>query len=130
MNTPLHLHLLNVSENNCFVNLANEKSYELRNSAAPLILKNGVKIILFFCWKVSKWNQLYSLTIAHLWCNGYSTSISTCEMWRDKSYKARVRFGTRVGVWMRVRVRVRVRNSAIFETGGCECGGTRRLKNY
>ena len=37
---------------------------------------------------------------------------------------ARVRFGIRV--W----VRVRVRDSAIFEKGGCGCGGTRRLKNY
>ena len=39
------------------------------------------------------------------------------------SYEARVRFGTRV------RVRVRVRDSAIFEKIGCGCSGTRRLKN-
>ena len=39
-------------------------------------------------------------------------------------YEARVRFGTRV------RVRVRVRDSAIFEKGGYGCGRTRRLKNY
>ena len=37
-------------------------------------------------------------------------------------YVAQVRFG--------IRVRVRVRDSAIFEKGGCGCGGTRRLKNY
>ena len=36
-----------------------------------------------------------------------------------KTYEARVRFGTQV----------RVRDSAIFEKGGCGCGGTRRLKN-
>ena len=41
-----------------------------------------------------------------------------------KTYEARVRFGTRV--W----VQVRVRDSAIFENVGCGCGGTRRLKNY
>ena len=35
-------------------------------------------------------------------------------------YVARVHFG----------IRVRVRDSAIFEKGGCRCGGTRRLKNY
>ena len=40
------------------------------------------------------------------------------------TYEARVRFGTRV------RVRVRVWDSAIFEKGGCGCGKTRRLKNY
>ena len=40
------------------------------------------------------------------------------------TYEARVRFETRV------RVRVRVRVSAIFEKGGCGCGGTRQLKNY
>ena len=34
-------------------------------------------------------------------------------------YVARVRF----------EIRVRVRDSAIFEKGGCRCGGTRRLKN-
>ena len=28
-----------------------------------------------------------------------------------------------------MRVRVRVQDSAIFEKGGCGCGGTRRLKN-
>ena len=39
-----------------------------------------------------------------------------------KVYEARVRFGT--------RVRVRVRDSIIFEKGGCGCGRTRRLKNY
>ena len=39
-------------------------------------------------------------------------------------YEAQVRFGTQV--W----VRVWVRDSAIFEKGGCGCGGTRRLKNY
>ena len=38
-------------------------------------------------------------------------------------YVARVRFG------IRVRVRVRVRDLAIFEKGGCGCGGPRRLKN-
>ena len=38
-------------------------------------------------------------------------------------YVARVRFG------IRVRVRMRVRDSVIFEKGGCGCGGTRRLKN-
>ena len=38
------------------------------------------------------------------------------------SYEARVRFG----------IRVRVRDSAIFEKGGCGCGcgRTRQLKNY
>ena len=36
-------------------------------------------------------------------------------------YVAQVCFGIRV--WMRVR------DSAIFEKGGCGCGGTRRLKN-
>ena len=36
------------------------------------------------------------------------------------SYEVRVRFGTRV----------RMRDSAIFEKGGCGCGGTQRLKNY
>ena len=36
------------------------------------------------------------------------------------SYEAQVRFGTRV----------RVRDSAIFEKGGCGCARTRRLKNY
>ena len=35
-------------------------------------------------------------------------------------YVARVRFG----------IRVRVRDSAIFEKGGCGCSGTRQLKNY
>ena len=34
------------------------------------------------------------------------------------AYVARVRFG----------IRVRVRDSAIFEKGGCGCGGTQRLK--
>ena len=34
------------------------------------------------------------------------------------AYVAQVRFG----------IRVRVRDSAIFEKGGCGCGGTRRLK--
>ena len=43
-------------------------------------------------------------------------------------YEARVRFGTRVRVW--VRVRVQVQDSAIFEKVGCGCSGTRRLKNY
>ena len=42
-----------------------------------------------------------------------------CEMFAT-TYVARVRFG----------IRVRVRDSAIFEKGGCGCGGTRRLKNY
>ena len=46
------------------------------------------------------------------------------EFARFLLYEARVRFGTRV------RVRVRVRDSAIFEKGGCGCGRTRRLKNY
>ena len=40
------------------------------------------------------------------------------------AYEAQVRFGPRV--W----VPVRVRDSAIFEKGGCGCGGTQRLKNY
>ena len=44
--------------------------------------------------------------------------------WRVFGYVARVRFG------IRVRVRVQVRDSAIFEKGGCGCGRTRRLKNY
>ena len=43
---------------------------------------------------------------------------------KEFNYVARVRFG----IW--VRVRVRVRDSVIFEKGGCGCGGTRRLKNY
>ena len=41
-------------------------------------------------------------------------------------YEAQVRFETRVPV----RMRVRVRDLAIFEKGGCGCGGTRQLKNY
>ena len=32
--------------------------------------------------------------------------------------------------WVRFGTRVRVRDSAIFEKGGCGCGRTRRLKNY
>ena len=45
-----------------------------------------------------------------------------CQLFKFISYEARVRFGT----W----VRVRVWDLAIFEKGGCGCGGTRRLKNY
>ena len=42
-----------------------------------------------------------------------------CEMFAT-TYVARVRFG----------IRVRVRDSEIFEKGGCGCGGTQQLKNY
>ena len=49
------------------------------------------------------------------------------NLWKGywiESYEARVHFGTRV------RVRVRVRDSVIFEKGGCGYGRTQRLKNY
>ena len=39
-------------------------------------------------------------------------------------------FATTYVAWVRFGIRVRVRDSAIFEKGGCGCGGTRRLKNY
>ena len=78
--------------------------------------------------------NLLLLPIVSLLCQQYYVSSSFpcshfltcfCPLSPNSStstYEARVRFGT--------RVRVRVRDSAIFEKGGCGCGRTRRLKNY
>ena len=52
-----------------------------------------------------------------------NTTYANYDKTKLVAYVARVRFG------IQVRVRVRVRDSAIFEKGGCRCGGTRRLKN-
>ena len=63
--------------------------------------------------------------ITNTYLHSQSTyNISMVNVMLDKTYVARVRFG------IRVRVRMQVRDSAIFEKGGCGCGGTRRLKNY
>ena len=49
---------------------------------------------------------------------GFSTELKA--MTKRMMYEARVRFGT--------RVRVRVRDSTIFEKGGCGCGcGTKQI---
>ena len=62
--------------------------------------------------------------LIHICIHRVLNNISMVNVMLDKTYVARVRFGIRVWVWMRVR------DSAIFEKGGCGCGGTRRLKNY
>ena len=64
--------------------------------------------------------------LIHICIHRVLNNISMVNVMLDKTYVARVRFG----IWVRVRVRMRVRDSAIFEKGGCRCGGTRRLKNY
>ena len=62
--------------------------------------------------------------LIHICIHRVLNNISMVNVMLDKTYVARVRLG------IRVRVRMRVRDSAIFEKGGCGCGGTRRLKNY
>ena len=63
--------------------------------------------------------------ITNTYLHSQSTyNISMVNVMLDKTYVARVRLG------IRVRVRMRVRDSAIFEKGGCRCGRTQRLKNY
>jgi len=71
-----------------------------------------------FAWYLTFFVFYFLIVIAEL--------ISDEEISSIVAYEAQVHFGTRV----RVRVRVQVRDSAIFEKGGCECGRTRRLKNY
>ena len=62
--------------------------------------------------------------LIHICIHRVLNNISMVNVMLDKTYVARVRFG------IRVRVRMRVRDSAIFEKGGCGCGRTQRLKNY
>ena len=62
--------------------------------------------------------------LIHICIHRVLNNISMVNVMLDKTYVARMRFGIRVWVWMRVR------DLAIFEKGGCGCGETRRLKNY
>ena len=86
------------------------------------ILKQNTSTLNFKSWPcpcpyISKYRKLsFMLSMTVQWLDRCGLSWEK----RLRTYEARVRFGTRV--W--------VRDSAIFEKGGCECGRTRRLKNY
>ena len=56
--------------------------------------------------------------LIHICIHRVLNNISMVNVMLDKTYVARVRF------------RIRVRDSTIFEKGGCRYGGTQRLKNY
>ena len=80
-------------------------------------------LLTIFLWGIVAW--FFSVGLFSCRClvdlPGVKTLLLTNQQHQLlKGYVARVRFGTRV----------RVRDSAIFEKGGCGCGGTRRLKNY